>query len=179
MDIQDIYQDTIKFVANAHNAQTLPGTDLPYLIHLTNVAMEVLAIINTEKELDKELLVKCALLHDIIEDTEFTYENIKEKFGEKVAKGVLVLTKDSKIENKNQLLDSLERIKKQPKEIWIIKMADRIVNLHEPPSYWTNEKRIAYKKDAEMIYDMLKDANRKIASRLKQKIDNYSKYIEK
>lgn len=42
MEIQSIYQETIKFATARHLAQnqTIPGTDLPYVVHLSNVAME-------------------------------------------------------------------------------------------------------------------------------------------
>lgn len=44
MNIQDTYQTTILFAATKHqqNNQTIPGTNLPYLLHLSNVAMEIL-----------------------------------------------------------------------------------------------------------------------------------------
>jgi len=61
----------------------------------------------------------CAILHDTIEDTKFNYDKVKELFGEKIANGVLALTKDESLPTKNEMmLDSLERIKKQPKEVW-------------------------------------------------------------
>ena len=44
MEIQSIYQQAIKFAALKHSEiqQTIPGTDLPYVVHLSNVAMEIL-----------------------------------------------------------------------------------------------------------------------------------------
>ena len=44
MDIQTLYQQTIKSATLKHlkQNQTIPGTDLPYVVHLSNVAMEIL-----------------------------------------------------------------------------------------------------------------------------------------
>ncbi len=179
MQIQDLYQETIKFVAEAHKNQKIPGSNLPYLVHLSNVCMEVISVFSSDSVLNKELAIQCSLLHDVIEDTEISYKIVKEKYGQPVADGVLALTKNREIDKKEQLLDSIERIKKQPKEIWMVKMADRITNLQEPPSNWNNKKRIAYKKEAELIYNMLKEANQKLSKRLKQKIGEYSNYIKK
>jgi (p)ppGpp synthase/HD superfamily hydrolase len=40
---QDRYNAALRFAAEAHRAQTVPGTDLPYLMHLASVAMETIA----------------------------------------------------------------------------------------------------------------------------------------
>lgn len=41
---------------------------------------------------------------------------------------------------KLQMQDSLRRIKSQPREVWMVKMADRITNLQPPPGHWSEEK---------------------------------------
>lgn len=43
MNIQEIYQETIKYATLKHqeNRQTIPDSDLPYVVHLSNVAMEL------------------------------------------------------------------------------------------------------------------------------------------
>jgi (p)ppGpp synthase/HD superfamily hydrolase len=75
-------------------------------------------------------------------------------------------------------MDSLKRIKLQPKEVWAVKMADRICNLYAPPFYWNNEKKIAYQKEAQLILSELKEGNSYLAERLQQKIEKYNQYIE-
>ena len=177
MIIQDIYQETINFAAKVHKNQKIPGTDLPYLIHLANVCMEVMLALNSNYRFNIELAVRCALLHDTIEDTPITYQLILKKFGKNVADGVLALSKNNELEKDYQVKDSIKRIKLQPKEIWIVKMADRITNLQKPPDFWTKEKRHVYLEDAKFIYNELKNANKNIATRLKQKIEEYQNYL--
>ena len=46
MDIQTLYQKTILFAAEKHKTQKVPGTDLTYLVHLSDVAMEILIASN-------------------------------------------------------------------------------------------------------------------------------------
>jgi len=120
------------------------------------------------------LAVQCAILHDIIEDTEITHEKLKLEFGQKVANGVLALTKDKNLETKNlQMEDSLNRILQQSNEIAMVKMADRISNLYDPPFYWNTEKIKNYKTEAQIIFDNLAGANTTLAKRLKIKIEEY------
>ena len=115
---QELYIKAYKFAGEAHNKQKLPGSDLPYIMHLTLVSMEIMAALSVENNLDGDLAIQCALLHDTIEDTGIKYDNLKDEFGIMVANGVNALSKNGTIKSKKeQMTDSLERIKKQPKEI--------------------------------------------------------------
>jgi len=180
---QDIYIKAYRFAAEAHNGQLFPGTQLPYIMHVSFVAVEVIAALGVHSGLNGNLAVQCALLHDTLEDTKATYNELSEEFGAKVAKGVKALTKDLSIgvnisekwrRKKLQMDDSLKRIRKQRNEIWMVKLADRITNLQPPPSHWDQEKILRYKQEAKLIYDNLKDADKFLADRLKQKIGNYN-----
>jgi (p)ppGpp synthase/HD superfamily hydrolase len=75
------------------------------------------------------------------------------------------------------MLDSLNRIKQQPIEVWAVKMADRISNLYEPPYYWNDEKKLKYIEEAEIIHNELKDGNEYLARRLKIKIKEYYRFL--
>ena len=125
------------------------------------MTFEILNAILHEKEMIADLAIICAILHDTIEDTEQSFEGIKELFGEYIANGVLALTKDETLESKEvMMMDSLRRIKQQLKEIWAVKMADRICNLSAPPFYWTNDRKIKYQEEAKMIHQELKKGNK-------------------
>ena len=65
-------------------------------------------------------------------------------FGKDVADGVLALTKNENLPKEDRMRDSLERLLKQPKQVQIVKLADRITNLQAPPHYWTKEKIVNY-----------------------------------
>jgi len=70
---QDKYITAYKFAAEAHNGQLVPGTTLPYIMHVSFVAMEITAALSVEQVDKPDLAVQCALLHDTIEDTDVTY----------------------------------------------------------------------------------------------------------
>ena len=180
MQLQPLYQRAIIFAGlkHAENNQLIPGSKLPYIVHVSNVAMEILVADQYSPNQNVGLAVQVALLHDTLEDTSATYEEIAQQFGEEVAQGVLALTKNEALPKQEQLFDSLMRIKEQPKEVWSVKLADRITNLQEPPEYWTTEKRIAYRQEAIMILDMLKGCNEDLEKRLEKEIDDYKKYIQ-
>lgn len=176
MSLQEIYQNTIKFAAHKHAEinQTIPGTNLPYVVHLSNVAMEILVASEQSESFNIEFAVQVALLHDVLEDTDATFEELSEKFGKAVAEGVLALTKNAELPKYERMANSLEKIKQQPKEVWAVKLADRITNLQKPPHFWTPEKIEKYRQEATMILNKLCGGNTYLEHRLKRKIENYN-----
>ena len=174
---QDRYAQAYRFAAEAHRGQTYPGTDLPYLMHISFVSMEIIAALNTERDRDGDLAVQCALLHDVIEDTDVTADRVEAEFGEQVARGVLALTKDSTLAKAQQMQDSLHRIQQQPYEVWMVKLADRIANLAPPPHHWTTEKRERYGQEALEIHAALHKASDTLGKRLLEKAQAYPSYV--
>lgn len=175
---EDIYQKTWNFACNAHNGQLLPGTKLPYINHIGNVAMEVMSAILHGNIENPDLAIQCALLHDVIEDTDYTYMDIEKRFGVEVARGVQALSKDETIcDKRERMADSLERILKEPKEVWLVKLADRITNLQKPPNHWTLEKMSKYRDEAILILEYLCEGNEYLAGRLELKVEEYEHFI--
>ena len=179
MDIQSKYQQTIKFAAIKHSEknQTIPGTNLPYIVHLSNVAMEIMIAYQNNTNFNFEFAISLALLHDTLEDTSATFEEISEVFGNDIAQGVSALTKNEQLPKFEQMQDSLNRIKRQPKEVWVVKLADRITNLQEPPTHWDTLKKQNYREEAVEILTQLKGANTFLEERLTEKIKEYKEYI--
>ncbi|MBH8555806.1 bifunctional (p)ppGpp synthetase/guanosine-3',5'-bis(diphosphate) 3'-pyrophosphohydrolase [Nostocaceae cyanobacterium CENA357] len=172
------YIKAFKFAAHAHQGQKIPGSEIPYIMHLSFVSMEVIAALNVEKENNGDLAIPCAILHDMIEDTDTTFEEIKAEFSQVIADGILALTKNESLAKHLQMADSLRRIKEQPQEIWMVKLADRISNLQAPPSHWTIDKIIRYREEGIQIHEALKDASPFLASRLANKIADYKAFIQ-
>lgn len=178
INIQTLYQKAIKFAAKKHADinQLIPGTNLPYVVHLSNVAMEILIASQNTKEFNAEFAVQVALLHDILEDTNTTFDELSQEFSPAIAQAVLALTKNAEIPKESRMTDSLNRIKLLPKEVWAVKLADRITNLQTPPQLWGIEKISAYQKEAIQIADALKGSNDFLEKRLQEKIVDYLEY---
>lgn len=170
---QDRYTAAARFAAVAHAGQTVPGTDLPYLLHVTLVAMEVGAALRAEPGHDEDLAIQCALLHDTIEDTAVTHAQLAAAFGQPVADGVLALSKDETLPKDQQMPDSLRRIQAQPHAVWLVKLADRIVNLQPPPKHWQAAKVAAYRSESHNIAAALGAASPLLTARLAIKIRTY------
>lgn len=175
---QDLYQEVLNYAATVHGDQKVPGRTYSYVVHLTEVAQEIMAAIasgtDDERGFDHNLAIISALLHDAMEDAGVALDELSSRFGPEVAAGVAALSKDPALPDKAaKMADSLERIVQQPREIWMVKMADRITNLQAPPAYWTLEKKQAYRAEAQLIHDALHSASPFLARRLQQKIDSY------
>ena len=154
--------------------QTFPGTPLPYLLHLTQVAAEVQTALLSEPAEDGELSVLCAILHDTLEDTPITRKEVVAAFGEAVAAGVTALTKAPGLPKPAAMADSLVRIRMQPMAVWKVKLADRITNLQAPPYYWSHAKALRYQAEAGTILTALSDASPVLAARLAVRIALYT-----
>ncbi len=176
---QEKYLIALNFAANAHKDQKTPY-DLPYLAHITSVAMEVIHACVESKMDDKrsDLAITVALLHDVIEDTEVTYDDIYEKFGIDVAEAVDALSKDVSLPKKEQMADCINKLLAQPYEVQMVKLADRITNMQKPPESWDNEKVYNYHKEAKFILSCLKNSNAFLSQRLESKILEYRVYIK-
>jgi (p)ppGpp synthase/HD superfamily hydrolase len=173
----DRYVQVMRFAAERHKAQKEPGSDLPYLVHIVSVAAEVIAALPTTKLANPDLAVACALLHDTVEDTDTTLDEIAELFGPAVAAGVSALTKNEQLPTKKeQMADSLRRIREQPPEIAVVKLADRITNLSTPPHYWTKEKCGTYREEGILIADTLGYASATLDARLRARAEAYKAF---
>ncbi len=170
---------------NAHKDQVRKSGE-PYIVHPLCVA-----IILADLELDKETIV-AGLLHDVVEDTILTEDEIREQFGEDVmllVDGVTKLQKlqfeDSRLEKKD-LSDRTEMQAENLRKMFLamakdirvimIKLADRLHNIrtlkHMPPE---KQQRIA--RETLDIYAPI--ADRLGISRIKVELDDLSlKYLE-
>jgi (p)ppGpp synthase/HD superfamily hydrolase len=172
----DLATQALKFAAARHASQKIPGSDFPYILHPVMVFMELIATLEIESGVDGDLAVQCALLHDVLEDTPTIYQEIEHQFSRAVAEGVNALSKDKNLPKEQQLEDSLAHIRLQPKEIWMVKLADRIANLAPPPGTWMREKCQGYLWDAVIIHEALKDASAYLGNRLLEKVEEYRQY---
>lgn len=84
-----------------------------------------------------------AFLHDILEDTSIDFDTLKEEFNEKIAIGVLALTKDPD----EKKIDYLERVLSDPNPMIVaIKFADRLANLREAAKLDNSKENKSFKK---------------------------------
>lgn len=169
------YARALDLAARCHGDQRDPGNGFPYVVHLTKVAAEVMRV--ASPELNMDLAVTCAVLHDIVEDAGVTVAQLEAEFGAEVAAGVAALTKDERLPKEARMADSLRRLQAQPREVQLVKLADRVTNLEYPPRYWTAAKRQAYLEEAGRIHEALGAAHPGLAARLIERMRRYEAWI--
>lgn len=180
MNTQSLYQRAIRFDAEKHleNNQKVPGTNMPDVVHLSNVAIEIMIASFNTVNFDMNFAVQLALLHDVLEDTSTKFEEVEKVFGKDIAIGVLALTKNEELPKEEKMQDALKRIKLMTKEVWAVKLADRITNLQVPPNDWDNSKKVKYLQEAKLILSELGEGNKFLAVRLQNMIEEYKNYID-
>jgi (p)ppGpp synthase/HD superfamily hydrolase len=168
----DLFRSTLYFAAGAHEGQFVSGQNYSYVVHLIGVCMEALRAATIEPA-DSNLIMQCSLLHDTIEDTPVTLNILNDRFGAQVAEGVLALTH----QEGESVRDYMAKIVMQKREIWMVKLADRIWNMNEPPEHWDIDKRKEYQEEARVIFETLKTGSPYLAARLSDKIYAYNRYV--
>lgn len=185
----DLFETLSVFVAIEHGEQTFKQA--PYYLHLTQVCSRAMRAALENPALDIDKIMSCALLHDVIEDCANTQEDhdriahfITKQCGDDILQGVLALSKKEILgphgskDKRAMMQDSLQRIRQQSSEVWVVKLADRICNLQEPPSYWDSTKRKNYVEEAKLIHQKLHTASPLLAQELQNRIDSYRQYIQ-
>lgn len=168
----ELYASALEFAARAHGEQKTPKGQ-PYVVHLASVCMEGIRGLYAEPGRDGDLLVACALLHDTLEDTQTQEDEVLRAFGPRVAAGVRALTKDEALPKEARMADSLQRIRLQPAEVAMVKLADRITNLAPPPAHWTPEKIRKYREEGEEILSALGHASAFLSARFRERLARY------
>lgn len=123
INITDLLPKAIEFAKEKHKGQTRKGTDIPYVTHLFAVAK----ILKEECADIKTIVV--GMLHDTLEDTKTTIDELTEEFGVEIASMVDTLSEKKSLPyNKRKHMQSI-RIKYSSKEVKMVKCADCISNL--------------------------------------------------
>ncbi len=175
-DNLELVEKAYKVAYDAHRDQKRKSGE-PYIIHPLCVA-----IILAELELDKETIA-AGLLHDVLEDTTISYDEMKAQFGEEV---VLLVDGVTKLTNINWAHDKVEVQAENLRKMFLamakdirvilIKLADRLHNMRTL-QYQTPAKQIEKARETMDIYAPI--AHRLGISKIKVELDDLSlKYLE-
>ncbi|MDD3129140.1 MAG: bifunctional (p)ppGpp synthetase/guanosine-3',5'-bis(diphosphate) 3'-pyrophosphohydrolase [Candidatus Izemoplasmatales bacterium] len=171
----DFIRSAFDYAEQAHHGQ-LRKSGEPYIVHPRDVAITL-----AEYEVDPNTLV-AGLLHDIIEDTDTTYDEIKEKFGEEVADIVEGLTKLDQL--KYQISKAAQQVKNHQKmvlamardiRVIFVKLADRLNNMRTL-AFLDDERRTRISRETLDVFAPI--AHRLGMYRLKAELEDLSfKYL--
>ena len=144
----------LQFAANAHKAQRRKYDGSPYINHLIEVA-NLLA--SKENIADSDVLI-ASLLHDILEDTPVSHEELTELFGRKVADLVSELTDDKTLTLQERRDKQIRELPAKSIEYKAIKLADHCSNISAIPESWEPERVKAYREWSWSIAELCVDA---------------------
>ncbi|PIQ28295.1 phosphohydrolase [bacterium (Candidatus Blackallbacteria) CG17_big_fil_post_rev_8_21_14_2_50_48_46] len=150
------------FAAEKHKFQLRKDLRTPYINH----PLQVLAVLIEEGQVESEDILLAAVLHDTLEDTETTPEELIHIFGESVCHLIQEVSDNKslpKAERKALQISHAPNLSPEAKQI---KLADKICNLrdllNQSPQDWPLERKQAYFKWAEAVGEGLKGVNPKL-----------------
>src|SRR5437762_11462561 len=153
----------LAFAAHKHRDQRRKDAESsPYINHPIALAD---VLINEGGVTDVEVLC-AALLHDTVEDTATTHEELVDAFGPRIARIVAEVTDDKRLPKAERKRLQIEHAASLSPEAKLVKLADKICNLRDvadrPPAKWDLERRQEYFEWAKRVIDGLRGANRKL-----------------
>jgi GTP diphosphokinase / guanosine-3',5'-bis(diphosphate) 3'-diphosphatase len=158
-----------RFAAWKHRDQRRKDADAsPYINHPIGLA----EILWTEGGVTDPTVLAAALLHDTIEDTETTPEELRGQFGESVAAIVEEVTDVKWLKKHSRKKIQVARAARSSKGAKLVKLADKISNVRDvlanPPAGWTIERRREYFDWAKSVVDRVRGTNPKLKRRFDQ-----------
>lgn len=173
---KDMYRiiDAVGFAAEKHRLQVRKDPNqTPYIIHPIGVAD---SLMNLGQVRDTEIII-AALLHDTVEDTDATFEEIEQRFGIRVANFVREVTDDKSLPKQIRKQLQIEHASHKSAGAAQIKLADKLYNLTDllkmPPTDWEIERIDTYFKWAQSVVDQLPLVNPPLKEAIDKVIQAY------
>lgn len=137
----------------AHKFQLRKDNQTPFINHPIQVA----ELISDVGGIKNEDILSAAILHDIIEDTPTSYNEVKQIFGAKIADIVKECSDDKSLPKAERKRLQIINVSKKSYEAKIVKLADKIANMTDilvnTPTDWDKERKLAYFEWAKEVVD--------------------------
>jgi len=147
----------LAFAAERHSKQRRKDADAsPYINHPIALAQ----VLCNEGGIEDAEVLAAAVLHDTIEDTETTADELAAAFGHRIAGIVVEVTDDKTLDKQVRKERQVEHAASLSPQAKLVKLADKICNLRDvastPPVTWPLERRQAYFDWAKRVIDGLR-----------------------
>jgi guanosine-3',5'-bis(diphosphate) 3'-pyrophosphohydrolase len=152
-----------KFAAWKHKDQRRKDANAsPYINHPIALA----SVLQEEGDVFDPIVLAAALLHDTIEDTETSYEELRGQFGDEIAEIVLEVTDTKWIDKAVRKRLQISKAGHASERAKLVKLADKICNLRDiiasPPAAWSTERKREYFDWAKRVVDQVRGTNSKL-----------------
>lgn len=140
-----MFMKALAFAADKHRGQKRKGVDAsPYINHPIALA----DVLVNEGGVNDLTVLCAAVLHDTVEDTQTTPQELAALFGEKVAGIVVEVTDDKSLDKPVRKRLQIEHAPHLSQEARLVKLADKICNLRDilasPPAGWPAQRKQEY-----------------------------------
>jgi guanosine-3',5'-bis(diphosphate) 3'-pyrophosphohydrolase len=137
--------EALAFAAHKHRDQRRKDEDAsPYINHPIALAN----ILISEGGITDHVVLCAAILHDTIEDTQTSYDELASAFGKEIADVVAEVTDDKRLEPADRKLLQIEHAAHASPRAKLVKLADKTCNLRDlaatPPPAWSDQRRREY-----------------------------------
>jgi guanosine-3',5'-bis(diphosphate) 3'-pyrophosphohydrolase len=155
-DAQALLLDAVAFAAHKHRNQRRKDAEAsPYINHPI-----ALASLLKREGVDDVAVLCAALLHDAIEDTRTTADELRVRFGEVITSVVLEVTDDKTLDKAERKRLQVVHAHELSERAKLVKLADKICNVYDmvaaPPAKWTLERKREYLEWSKAVVDGLR-----------------------
>ena len=163
----------IIYAAEKHHGQIRKDSaKTPYIIHPLQVCSKLWDI----GKVRNANILMAALLHDTLEDTDATAEEIQKKFGSRVCSTVQEVTNDPNLDSEQNKHNQIDHVPGMSQDARLVKLADRLANiidLRSPPPSWSPEKTEGYFEWGQKLLAALKGTNAPLEEALTKEIEEH------
>jgi guanosine-3',5'-bis(diphosphate) 3'-pyrophosphohydrolase len=151
------------FAGEKHRLQRRSDIEqTPYINH----PLELAHILTEEGGIHCVDTICASLLHDTLEDTETSPEELKKNFGEMITSIIIEVSNDMTLNSQQRRVYELRKVASLSNKAKLVKIADKLANIRDvstmPPAGWTQEKKQNYFDFALKIVDQIGDASPKL-----------------
>jgi guanosine-3',5'-bis(diphosphate) 3'-pyrophosphohydrolase len=166
MDTMGNILAALAFAAAKHRDQRRKDREAsPYINH----PIEVVRLLWHVGGIRDEVALVAAVLHDTVEDTDTTFEEIEAQFGAEVRAVVAEVTDDKSLPKDERKQLQISKASAKSERAKVVKLADKLSNVtdlvNSPPEKWPGERRRQYVVWAQQVVDQLRGTNEGLEGR--------------
>lgn len=150
----------LKFAAQKHRDDRRKDVEAsPYINH----PIDVMSILAIEAGITDTDTLAAALLHDTLEDTDTSIEELRESFGPKITSIVIELTDDQELPRAERYAIQADKATRYSPEAKLIRLADKIANTRDasksPPPSWSRERLLGHFNQSLSVVALIRGAH--------------------
>ena len=150
----------VAFATEAHRGQVRKGADAdPYISH----PLAVVSILADEAQITDWVTLCAAVLHDTIEDTGTSHDDLETAFGTEVADLVAEVSDDKRLPKHERKEKQIAQAAHASSRAKLVKLADKIANLRDiadrPPASWSLTRKQQYFDWSKAVVDAIRGTN--------------------